>query len=84
MTDTEKVLRKIAVKCKRINGRNCVEERELEFESLAIYAGLAFYYAGDKPHGKSCMLTEMKNCYRFFIRCGYGRYNYAPCYEILK
>lgn len=30
------------------------------------------------------MVVEMSDRYRVFIRCGYGKYNYAPCFEVLK
>ena len=34
--------------------------------------------------GASFSIIEMKDVYRVQIRCGYGKYNYAPCVEISK
>ena len=39
----------------------------------------------DKPaKGASFSIVELSDRFRVNYRCGYSRYNYAPCIEILK
>lgn len=39
----------------------------------------------DKPAaGRSFAVIELLDRFRINYRCGYSRYNYAPCIEILK
>ena len=39
----------------------------------------------DKPAaGRSFAVIELSDRFRINYRCGYSRYNYAPCIEILK
>ena len=41
-------------------------------------------YAGEKPCVGRCLgVKVMKDRVRINYRCGYGRYNYAPCIEII-
>lgn len=40
---------------------------------------------GEKPAAGRCWaVLEMKDVYRVNVRCGYGKFNYAPCVHILK
>lgn len=34
--------------------------------------------------GRAFGVTVLKDKYRISFRCGYGRYNYAPCVEVEK
>ena len=40
--------------------------------------------AGEKPCVGRCLgVKQMKDRVRINYRCGYGRYNYAPCIEVI-
>lgn len=80
----ERIIESIASKCKQITGKNQTYRRMELFEALCKAYAIEFEFVGEKPDGKACVIKEMSNCYRFFPRCGYGRYNYSPCYEIEK
>ncbi len=55
------------------------------FKDALSEQGVQGVSVGDKPaKGMSFFVKEMKECYRVNVRCGYGRYNYAPCVEISK
>ena len=74
--ETMKKLEKIAAELSKIGGSTkTIASRRAE---------LFDEFVGDRPNGHSCKVVEMRGCYRVFIRCGYGKYNYAPCYEISK
>lgn len=80
----KELLKRFAIKCKQIKGKNQTDRRKKLFESMCKAYGIEFEFVGEKPGGKACVIKEMSNCCRFFPRCGYGRYNYSPCYEINK
>ena len=84
--ETMKKLEKIAAELSKIGGstKTIARRRAELFESLCDKAGIKYEFVGDRPNGHSCKVVEMRGCYRMFIRCGYGKYNYAPCYEISK
>lgn len=77
-------LQTIASEMKKITGRDCAAKRCAAFEDYCRRYKIAFVYAGDKPHGRACEVVDMRDKYRVFVRCGYGKYNYAPCYEVAK
>lgn len=80
------LLNKIAAELSKVGGSTkelAVKRTEL-FKALCEKEGIKYNYAGEKPHGKACTVVEMSDRYRIFIRCGYGKYNYAPCFEVLK
>ena len=80
------LLNKIAAELSKVGGgtKGLVNRRIDLFKALCEKEGIKYDYAGTKPHGKSCTVVEMSDRYRVFIRCGYGKYNYAPCFEVLK
>lgn len=80
----KELLESIASKCKQITGKNQTDRRKELFEDLCKAYDIEFTFVGERPDGHACRINEMSNCYRFFPRCGYGRYNYSPCYEIKK
>lgn len=80
----KELLESIASKCKQITGKNQTYRRMKLFEDLCKAHDIEFEFVGEKPDGHACFIKEMSNCYRFFPRCGYGRYNYSPCYKINK
>lgn len=79
-------LERIASELRKVGGntRTIVDRRAGLFKNLCEKAGIKYISAGYKPGGKSCTIAELSDRYRVFIRCGYGRYNYAPCFEIMK
>lgn len=84
-TRIEKI-KKAASKAKsqvRIN-TNLTDREEILVKELKKI-GENVKYVGDYPHtGRSFFVKEMKDAYRINIRCGYGRWNYAPCMEVAK
>ena len=80
------LLNKIAAELSKVGGstREMTRKRAELFRTLCEKDGIKSNYVGEKPHGKACMVVEMSDRYRVFIRCGYGKYNYAPCFEVLK
>ena len=80
------LLNKIAAELGKVGGstKELVVKRTELFKALCEKEGIKYNYAGEKPHGKACTVVEMSDRYRVFIRCGYGKYNYAPCFEVLK
>lgn len=80
------LLNKIAAELGKVGGstKEMTGKRAELFRTLCEKDGIKYNYAGEKPHGKACMVVEMSDRYRVFIRCGYGKYNYAPCFEVLK
>lgn len=80
----KELLFKFANECKQITGKNQTELRMKKFEQLCEMNGIKYTFVGEKPDASACGINELSNCYRFFPRCGYSRYNYAPCYEIEK
>ena len=84
--ETMKKIEKIAAELSKIGGstKTMTKRRAELFESLCDKAGIKYEFVGDCPNGHSCKVVLMRGCYRVFIRCGYGKYNYAPCYEISK
>lgn len=77
-------LQNIAVEMRKITGKDCEAKRQKAFEDYCEVNGIPFDFAGDKPGGRACEVREMADRFRVFVRCGYGRNNYAPCYEVRK
>lgn len=80
----KELLESIASKCKKIKGKKQTDRRKELFEALCKAYDIEFTFVGERPDGHACRINEMSKVYRFFPRCGYGRYNYSPCYEIEK
>lgn len=80
----KELLFKFANECRQITGKNQTELRKQKFEELCKANGVKYTFVGEKPDARACGVNELSNCYRFFPKCGHGRYNYAPCYEIKK
>lgn len=69
-----------ARKIKNLPGRRDALVQELEnngYTVLGVYDSL-------RNTGRAFGVTSLKNRYRISFRCGYGRYNYAPCVEVAK
>lgn len=62
------------------------KREEILFDAL-VNAGISedkIWCVGEKPSTGRCLgLTFLKDRVRIGYRCGYGRYNYAPCIEVL-
>ena len=86
MTTMIEKLEKIAAEIAKVSGntRTVTDRRIKAFENLCRREGIRYQFVGEKPHGRACTVVEMSNVYRVYVRCGYGRYNYSPCYEINK
>lgn len=80
----KELLLMFANECRQITGKNQTELRKKKFEELCKANGIKYTFVGNKPDGHACAVIEIKTCYRFFPRCGYGKWNYAPCYEVKK
>ena len=72
--------KKICNKKTEINLRSCFLGLEL------MDMGILFSFPDkEKPcKGASFTVIELKNIFRINVRCGYGKFNYAPCLEINK
>ena len=83
---TYEQLSKIAAELSKMSGsmKTLTDRRAAAFKALCRRFEIKYQYAGEKPHGKACAVVEMSDRWRVFIRCGYGKYNYAPCFEVLK
>lgn len=58
-------------------------DRVKVFISALNKQGVEGVFVGDKPaKGISFFVSKMKNSVRVNVRCGYGKFNYAPCVEI--
>lgn len=63
--------------------------RKVNREQVLVEAlrkeGYKVKVVGDKHHkGQAFFAIEMKNVVRVNYRCGHGKYNYAPCVEVIK
>jgi hypothetical protein len=48
-----------------------------------IPENIEFNFVGEKPaKGANGSFKSMKDSVRIQIRCGYGKHNYAPCFEL--
>lgn len=87
MKTTYKSVQKATVAAaKRISLKTTLSERESilieELEKEGIKNAIA---VGEKPaKGANLSIICLKTKYRINYRCGYSRYNYAPCIEISK
>ena len=83
------IIEKAAKTAKRNTKRNdSLETRKGYFLSLLdieIPRSKIIICENEKPcAGASFTVKELKDRYRVNYLCGHGRYNYAPCIEILK
>jgi len=85
MKTLEKINKAIEASKKEINKNTSLEDRYEVFASHLSMQGLRFEGAGEKPVGGACFTVKsMKGKYRINYRCGYGKYNYAPCIDVLN
>lgn len=80
----KELLFKFASECRQITGKNQTEKRCKRFEQLCQENGIEYTFVGERRDGSACGVNELSKVYRFFPKCGHGRFNYAPCYEIKK
>lgn len=69
----------------QINLKTPVKVRTEIFIKELATLGLTAEFSGERPAtGRAFGVIEQANRYRVNVRCGYGKYNYAPCVHILK
>ena len=85
MKTIEKIEKAIKLAKTEIRKNTSIEDRKEVFSQRLAMQGLRFEEIGEKPVGGACFtIKSMKGKYRVNYRCGYGKYNYAPCFEILN
>lgn len=74
-------IRNATINMKNISQReDAVKEILNKFE----YSHFRSDFVGEVPaKGANGSFTEMKNRVRIQYRCGYGKWNYAPCIEVV-
>lgn len=69
--------------CAEYQGKGAPNARFVLFRNLCIYHHIP-YRVVNRAGARANTLVELRTCYRYFPGCGYGRYNYSRCIEILK
>lgn len=60
-----------------------VKERESKIIDMLEKENIKFEQS-EKCNAKSCTIRTLKNEFRLFYECGYGKYNYGRCFVINK
>lgn len=87
MNNELKIVKKIGeeIAAATMNMKDFGRREEIAKEIIFNYVGWNFTELGEVPAcGANGSVKEMAETYRIQYRCGYGKWNYAPCLEIKK
>jgi hypothetical protein len=83
------IIAKAAMKAKaQVRNNTSMKDRAAILKKELIEAGISENRIKDEgavpSRGAAFSVKEMKRHYRINYRCGYGRWNYAPCLSVKK